>query len=80
MTDHMQRVRLIPITKSWEKDSSSLAGSSKFTQFWVLAGTLLYVGRAALPQANLTAWKIQQKLRYLKVGDLLEGSVVIQKL
>lgn len=80
MEDHMQRIKLMPISRSRQKSPSALIDSSETTQYRALASTFLYVDNVFLLQACLVASKMQQRLSCLKVEHLLDGSATVRVL
>lgn len=70
---HAYRDRLAPIemSRNRSKDINSRASEREIAEYWSLAGTLLYLGTAVLPQAALVTSVMQQRINQLKVIHVL---------
>lgn len=77
MEGYLRRVRSIQITKDRKSSPNSLADDRERSEYRSMAGVLLYLGQAVLPQACLVASKMQQKLGMLKVGHLMEANTML---
>lgn len=48
--------------------------------YWRLAGEMVWLGCEVLPQASVIGSVMQQKVPFLKVGDLLEGNKMLKEI
>lgn len=80
MENYLTRVRPIQITKVRKSSPKLLADDRERSEYRSMAGVLLYLGQAVLPQACLIASKMQQKLGLLRVGHLMEANSMLSDL
>lgn len=80
MDDYLRRVSTIQISKLRKASPNLPADDRERAEYRSLAGTLLYLGQAVLPQACMVASKMQQKLRLLKVIHLLDANSMTAEL
>lgn len=80
MCDYLDRVRKVQITRERKSIPSLSADNRELAEYRSLAGVLLYLGQAVMPQASLVASKMQQKLGALTVAHLLYANVMVTDL
>lgn len=80
MTDYLQRINPIPVSKLRRNNVAEKASDAETRSFRSLAGTLLYMGQATLPQASYTASKMQQRLGSLLISDIVDANAMTREL
>lgn len=53
------------------------AEERNWSEYWILAGILIYLGQAGVPYACMVACKVQQKLGFLTVGHSLDANSML---
>lgn len=79
MKEYLDRAQPVSISESRRNKGSDKSNRSETDSFRSLAGTLLYLGQAVLPQASLIASKMQQRSGSLYVSDALEANVMVRE-
>lgn len=74
MWEYIERLTHIPTSRKRSKQREERATNDEETAYRALAGTIMYLGNALMPQASMTTSKMQQKLGNLRVKDLSEGN------
>lgn len=80
MADYLDRIRPIQVSRERRSGPHDLVNDRERSEYRSLAGTLLYLGQAVLPQACLVASKIQQRLGMLKVAHLVDANEMLAEL
>lgn len=80
MKDYLMRVKTIQISKSRKASPQLSVDERERAEYRSLAGTLLYLGQAVLPQACFVASRLQQKLGTLRVSYLIDANAMVAKL
>lgn len=79
MKDYLKQIQPIPLSKSRRNETSDKDDSSEIHAIRSLADTMLYLGQAILPQAYMTASKMQQRLGSLHVSNILEANCMVRE-
>lgn len=74
MNEFLLKVNSIKISKARRKQTDERATKEEVKELRSLAGSLLWLGAAVLPQASLTASFMQQKVARLLVRDLIDAN------
>lgn len=80
MHDYFRRIKTLCIPKARRKMYTEACDAAETQAFRSLAGTLLYLGQAVLPQACLVASKMQQRIGSLHVSDMLDANQMVKEL
>lgn len=80
MSEYMGRIKPLELSKSRRGETSDKATPAETHLYRSLAGTLLYLGQAVIPQANLIASKMQQRLGSLHVSHIIEANAMVREL
>lgn len=80
MPDYLQRIETIQLDRGRKELKGSPTTIQETHDYRSLAGTLLYLGQAVLPQACYVASRMQQRLGSLRVADLIEANAMIREL
>lgn len=78
MSDYIDKIDEPKICKSWRTQTSDYADASETQAYRSLAGALLYLGQAVLPQACFVASGTQQRLGHLLVSDIIERNMMLR--
>lgn len=77
MHHYMDRLRLIHLDRKRRKELQSPVTEVEKKAFRSLAGTLLYLENAVMPQASLIASLMQQRISCLKVQDIFDANTFV---
>lgn len=80
MHSYLERIKPISVSRGRRHLPHSSADDRERSEYRTLAGTLLYLGQAVLPQACYVASRLQQRLGSLTVRHLLEGNEMLREL
>lgn len=62
------------LSRSRSKEKEERATKSEESSYRALAGTLMYLGNAVVPQAAMITSRMQQRLVNLRVKDIIDGN------
>lgn len=79
MTTFMQKIKPIEIDKERRKKQSENATKREIDTFRSLAGALLWIGCAVMPQASCVASFMQQNMNRLQVRNLIEANAQLKE-
>lgn len=80
MPKYFERIKTLPLSKEKKRKPAEKATYDQITSYRSLAGTSLYLGQAVLPQVCLVLSKMQQRLGYLRITDLLDANLMVKEL
>lgn len=80
MSAYLDRVRSVQISKERKTRPEIQVDDRERSEYRSLAGVLLYLGQAVLPQASFVASRMQQKLGLLKIGHVIEANKMLTEL
>lgn len=80
MPGHINRASSVHVPRSHRNDPLAKADGREKSEYSSIAGVLVFLGQAVLPQAAMVASKIQQKLGDLRVFHLLNANKKISVL
>lgn len=79
MTSYLPNISEVQLGIQRKLEPDSPATSSELYDYKYIAGTLLYLGQAVLPQAYLLASKLLQRLGKLVVSDVTDSIPMLRE-
>lgn len=80
MKRYVERLKPITLTKTRRSQEQEMATEEEKTQYRSLAGTLLYMGNAVMPQASYVTSVLQQQISALRVKHLAQANEMVKEL
>lgn len=80
MDEYRKRLKPLPLSRERRREREAKASDREEKEYRSLAGTLLYMGNAVLPQASLVASRMQQRIADLRVWHLSDANAMLKEL
>lgn len=80
MQSYISRLKTLDICRARRKQHDGMATKNEEKEYRSLAGTLMYLGNAVVPQAALDTSLVQERLERLKVSHLLEANEALREI
>lgn len=80
MKKYVDSIQSLDITRSRRKEANDKATEKEYDDYRSLAGSLMWAGNGALPQASFVASSMQQTAPRLKLHNLTEANKMLKEL